>query len=201
MEVNEVPKFLMTNPTTSSHSIMIADPTDDVNPYTIPLQLEGVVSYFEYSLPTSAEYKNEEIPHLESTAMSLAWDPYDKDFASLEESLLDFRGQLTSAAQSDGVAGMGTGADVACDEKPHWKLCPVSMQYDAADVTDDDNFGVALEANCQMQLVCTHHTPETYDVCGVHSGKRQGAVDYITLANCWQIPLHKARDMVKQTIQ
>ena len=93
-----VPKFLTTNPTTSSHSITIADPTDAAHPYTIPLQLEGVVSYFEYSLSTSAEYENEEIPHLELTVASLAWDPYDKDFASLKESLLDFRGQLVSAA-------------------------------------------------------------------------------------------------------
>ena len=60
-----MPKFLTTNPTNLSHSIMIADPTDAVHLYTILLQLEGVGSYFEYSLPASAEYKNEEIPHLE----------------------------------------------------------------------------------------------------------------------------------------
>jgi hypothetical protein len=96
--INEVPKFLTTNPTTLSHSIMIADPTDAVHLYTIPLQLEGVVSYFEYSIPTSSEYKNEEIPHLELMAMNPAWDPYEKDFASLKESLLDFRGQVISAA-------------------------------------------------------------------------------------------------------
>ena len=65
---------------------------------------------------------------------------------------------------------MGTGADAASTEEPHWKLSPVSLQYDAADVTDKDNFGMALEANCQVLLVHTHHTPETYDVCGVHSG-------------------------------
>ena len=55
VEINEVPKFLAANPTTSTHSIRIADPTDSVHPYTIPLQLEGVVSYFEYALPTSAK--------------------------------------------------------------------------------------------------------------------------------------------------
>jgi hypothetical protein len=97
MEINEVPKFLTRNLTTSSHSITIADPTNAVHPYTIPLQIEGVVSYFDYSLPTSAKYQNEEIHHLELTAMSPAWDPYDKDFASLEESHLDFRGQPNSA--------------------------------------------------------------------------------------------------------
>jgi hypothetical protein len=134
-------------------------------------------------------------------AANRAWDPYNKDYASLEESLLDFRGQLISAVQSDGprcLAQMGTGADAACYEEPHWKLIPVSPQYDAADVTDDDNFGTALEANRQVLLVRTHHTSETYDICVVHSGKRQGAVDYKTLTNRWQIPLHKAKSTVQQ---
>jgi len=67
MEINEVAKFLTTNPTISSHSITIADPANAVHLNTIPLQLEGVVSYFEYSLPTSIEYESEEIPHLELT--------------------------------------------------------------------------------------------------------------------------------------
>ena len=175
VEINEVPKFLMANPTTSSHSITIADPTDAVHPYTIPLQLEGVVSYFEYSLPTSAEFEDNDIPHLELTAATLAWDPFDKDFASLEESHLDFRGHLISAARSDGphcFAGLGTHlADANGVEEPHWKLSPVSLQYAAADVTDNDNFGIALETNRPVLLVHTHHTPETYDVCGVHSCK------------------------------
>jgi hypothetical protein len=97
---------------------------------------------------------------------------------------------------------MGTRlADADGVEEPHWKLSPVSLQYDAADVTDNDNFGTALEAARQVVLVRTNHTPETYDVCGVHSGKRQGAVDYVTLANCWQIPLHKAKNTVQQTMQ
>ena len=59
MGTNKVPKFLTTNHTSSSHSIMIADPTNAAHPYTIPLQLEGIVSYFEY---TSLHL--EEIPHL-----------------------------------------------------------------------------------------------------------------------------------------
>lgn len=77
---------------------MIVDPTDAVTPYTIPLELEGDVSYFENSLPPSAEYKNDKIPHLKLTAMNPAWDPYNKNFASLKEILLDFMGQLISAA-------------------------------------------------------------------------------------------------------
>jgi hypothetical protein len=90
VEINEVPKFLTKNPTTSTHSIWIADPTDAVHPYTIPLQLKGVVSYFKYALPTSAEFEDPEIPHLELTAESPARNPYDKDFAQLEESHLNW---------------------------------------------------------------------------------------------------------------
>ncbi len=98
MEINEVPRFLASNPTTSSHSIMIADPTDDAHQFTIPQQLEGVVSYFEYTLPTSAVYEDEDVPHLELTAGSPAWEPYDYAFALQEENRLDFRGQLISVA-------------------------------------------------------------------------------------------------------
>ncbi len=75
MDINEVPRFLTSNPTTSSHSIVIADPTDDAHPYTILLQLEGVVSYFEYTFPTSAKDKDEDIPHLGLMAVSLSWEP------------------------------------------------------------------------------------------------------------------------------
>ena len=204
MEINEVPEFLTSDPTTLIHSIRIADPTDAVHPYIIPLQLEGVVSYFEYALPTSAEFEDPEIPHLELTAESPAWNPYDKDFAQLEESYLDWRGHVISVARSDSPRGMTEMgwllADADQGEEPHWKLSPVSLQYET-DITDDENFGVALEATRQVMLVRTNLSPETYDICQVRTGKRQGAVDYDTLAHRWQIPLHKARNTVQRTTQ
>ena len=61
-------------------------------------------------------------------------------------------------------------ANAICREEPHWKQSQVSMQYDAADVTDDNNFGDTLEATRQVMSVCTNFLPETYDVCGVHTG-------------------------------
>jgi hypothetical protein len=165
VKINKVPKFLTHNPTTLTHSIQIANPTDAVHPYTIPLQLEGIVSYFEYAVPTSAEFEDPEIPHLELTAESPAWNPYDKDFAQLEESHLDWRGHVISVAMSDGPRGMTeTGlhpADAVCGDEPHWKLSPVSLQYDAADITNNDNFGAALEATRQVMLVCTNVLLET----------------------------------------
>ena len=64
-------------------------------------------------------------------------------------------------------------------------------------MTDDDNFGMALEVNRQEML----DTRDACDVCGDQSGKQQGAVNYVALANHWQIPLHKAKNMVQQTTQ
>jgi len=65
VKINKVPKFLTPNPTTSTHSFLIVNLTDVTNPYTTLLQLEGVVSYFEYALPSSAEFEDTEIPCLE----------------------------------------------------------------------------------------------------------------------------------------
>ncbi len=62
---NETPKFLTHNPTSSSHSILIADTMDSAHPYNTPLQLESVVKYFVYALPTSFDYEDDEISHLD----------------------------------------------------------------------------------------------------------------------------------------
>ena len=127
-----------------------------------------------------------------------AWEPYDDDFALQEESYLDFRGHMISAARSGGPcweAELGDRhTDASHEEEPHWKLSPVSLQYDTADVHSDDNLGVALEATVQVALVKTCLSPEMYDVCNAHTGKCQGAVDHITLANHWQILLKKAQN-------
>jgi hypothetical protein len=147
----------------------------------------------------------DEIPHLELTTPSLAWDCYDEDFATQEESHINFRGHLISVARSDGSCWnttMGTrSADAVCKEEPHWKLSQVFLQYDTADVTDADKLGVALEATVQVSLVCTCLSPETYDVCGVHMGMHKGVVDHVTLANRWQILLHKSKNTVQCTTQ
>ena len=38
VEINKVPKFFTHDPTASTHSIQIANPTDNIHPYIIPLQ-------------------------------------------------------------------------------------------------------------------------------------------------------------------
>eukprot|EP00956_Cyclotella_meneghiniana_P018312 scaffold30420_cov55-Cyclotella_meneghiniana.AAC.1 len=163
---------------------------------------DGVVSYFEYSCPTAADYEDPNITLLELTASSPEWNPYDDDFASQEASRLDYNGFTISMMEGRAQSmEMGPPAAAEWREEPHWTLSTVSTQYEAADVNDADNFGVALEATVQVNLVETCEPQGTYNVCGVHTGKRRGAVDYVALANQWQIPLEKARNTVKCTTQ
>ena len=68
-------------------------------------------------------------------------------------------------------------------------------------MTDNDNFGMALEAGMQVSLVRTCLSPEVYDVCNVYMDKCKGAIDHITLANRWQISLDKAKNTVHRTTQ
>lgn len=60
VEISEVPKFLTSCPTNLTHSITIAEPSDAVHLYVILFHLDGVVSFFEYSCPTTAEFEDED---------------------------------------------------------------------------------------------------------------------------------------------
>lgn len=204
VRVSETPKFLCENPTNSDHAISLLDPLTE-DPIVIPLMLQGVVSYFEYSTPTAAEVEDETLLHVELTAQSPEWDPYDDTLAAQEAGTLDWRGMCIASARSDTLwrqaVGTGALADAGIDGEPHWKYSQVSLQQVAVDVTDDDNFGLALEANVQVALTRTCDSPERYNVSRVYTGKRRGAVDHITLANRWGISIEKAKNTVKRTTQ
>ena len=61
---------------------------------------------------------------------------------------------------------MGTrSSDMHHEEELHWKQSLVSMQHDAIDVYNANNFSMALEATVQVSLVKTCLSPEMYDVC------------------------------------
>ena len=75
VEISETPKFLVKNPTALDHSIRIFQPEDQAHPLNIPLQLDGVVSYFSIRCPTVGEFEDDRIPQIELTAAGAEWDP------------------------------------------------------------------------------------------------------------------------------
>ena len=71
------------------------------------------------------------------------------------------------------------------------------MQSDTVDEPDNDCLGKALCATMQISLACTCPSTETYEVHNVHMGICTGAVDHVTLANCWKVFLERAKNTVE----
>ena len=72
--VNDVPKFLLKNPTVDDHAVIIPSDLDDL-PLRISLMLQGVTSYFPVQAATLSEYESDVIPKFHLTAEAPVWDP------------------------------------------------------------------------------------------------------------------------------
>ena len=71
--VNDVPKFLQASPKDLDHTITLSSPDHD--DLVIPLQLDGVTSYFPSRKPTEDEMLNHDLPRYDLTANSPDWNP------------------------------------------------------------------------------------------------------------------------------
>ena len=87
VDVNDRPKSLTTNPSDEDHALVFK--RDGV---TIPLLINGVISYFPTRKTTWDEYNN--LPHLHLTAESPEWDPHSDQLQQMEASITDANGNL-----------------------------------------------------------------------------------------------------------
>jgi hypothetical protein len=106
--------------------------------------------------------------------------------------MLTYRGQAVAVCKSDDF-GTTDPVGVAEIDTPTWKLSQVSMQYDTADVFDDDNFGTALDSTVNVSLVKLKDEPGHYDIAQVRSTKCKGEVGHVALANRWVYPLRRLK--------
>ena len=87
IEVQDVPKIHVDNPSASDHCIKF----DDFD-LKIPLQLWGIFSFFHTRKPTEDEISTCDKIFL--TPDSENWDPYSDHFAQNEESMIDWEGNM-----------------------------------------------------------------------------------------------------------
>ncbi len=88
--VNELPKRQAEHPTIEHHSIL--DPKSQLR---IPLQLNGVFSYFPTRALTQDEIENwQDFDVIFLTPDAESWDPHDETFAEEEAGLLDDDGDI-----------------------------------------------------------------------------------------------------------
>eukprot|EP01082_Thalassiosira_pseudonana_P000056 g25.t1 g25 contig1:58370-58834(+) len=96
VSVNEIPKFLVDNPTNVTHSLVfpMQEQDDDTQPTIIPLALDGVTSYFLVTKPTQEDVEDKSMLHLDLTAENPPWNPQDLDFAQWERNMVDSAGSF-----------------------------------------------------------------------------------------------------------
>ena len=73
--MNNVPKFLLMQPTAEDHAIVVLDPDDPTSHLILPLELDGVVSYLPVYQVTYADYDTGQYSHINMANKHLTWDP------------------------------------------------------------------------------------------------------------------------------
>ena len=96
----------------------------------IPFQLSVVTIYFPVRKPTNAEWEDYSITKIELTAEDPVWHPTSSEFSEQEYSTMKY---ICEFVPREATAGGGGGINL-------FVTC-----VNAADITDDANFGLALE--------------------------------------------------------
>ena len=87
VQCNDVPKIHVNTPTVDDHSIFFPE-----SELRIPLQLWGIFSFFHTRKPTHDEI--ESCDKIIITPDSVHWDPYAEHYATNEEAMLDYGGNM-----------------------------------------------------------------------------------------------------------
>jgi hypothetical protein len=182
MTVNNVPKFLTRFPTDNTHALIVQNPDNDSTIF-FPLHLQGVMSYLPVHKLTAAKWETGDIVQIDVTAENLDWDPNDPTYSSNEAAMTDYRGVVLPHPDRGQLFVINT---------------LFSMTTDAADITDDENFGIALEQHMTVSIAAL----DTIKTAPgrIHS-KASKPVDTETLAKRWLIPANCAARTVDQRTQ
>ena len=84
VQISEVLKFLAENLSETTHAIELVGPVNTAHPLIIPIQLNGVTSYFDVFSPSVAEYENDDVPKIHFTAVETPWDPSTSEYSEQE---------------------------------------------------------------------------------------------------------------------
>jgi hypothetical protein len=108
------------------------------------------------------------------TAENLDWNPSDPAYFSQEAAMTDYRGVVLTRPDRGQLFVITTLS---------------SMMTDAADITNDENFGIALKQHVTVSIAALDTTKTAPSQ--IHS-KASKPVDAEMLAKCWLIPANRA---------
>ena len=183
--VNDLPKFLAADPTEETHALVFqVDSTDDgpARTVTLPLELSGITSVINVSVPTADEFNERKCTRLELTSEHLPWDPYDSAFEEQEKAMTDCHGDIIdSRANARGRSLV---------------ISALSTIPEAADIDDDENLATILQSKVVISSVDTGKSTS-----GIVRTKTKKPVDAQTLARRWGISPDHAQATIDRTTQ
>jgi hypothetical protein len=96
--VNNLPKFLMANPTDQTHALTLNDPNNPLQLVILPLTLRGVTSLLNVRTATINEFNSQDYSQLHLTSETLTWDPMTNLYEQQENSMMAYLGNIVSDA-------------------------------------------------------------------------------------------------------
>jgi hypothetical protein len=141
--VNDVPKFLTHFPTDNTHALVVQNPDDDLTTLSFPLHLQGVTLYLLVCKPTADKWESGDIVRIDMTAENLDWNPNDPTYSSQEAAMIDYRGVVLPRPDRG---------------QPFVINALSSMTIDAADITNDENFGIAVDQHVTVSVAALDTT-------------------------------------------
>jgi hypothetical protein len=142
--VNDMPKFLTSDPTDHTHALTIRDPHQPTQTVILQLALQGVTSLLNVRGITLDEWNSDAFKPLHLTSETLTWYPMTTLYEKQEVAMIDYSGRVVTTTQP------------LMGHVNHLVINLLSsLTTDQADVTNDDNFYDVLASHVQISSIET----------------------------------------------
>ncbi len=178
--VDNLPKFLATDPTDQTHALTLTNPDNPLQPVILPLPLRGVTSVLNVRSITIDEFNSHDYLRLHLTSETLTWDPTTDLYEQQEHDMMDYSGNIVRDAAV-------RGPKLILNELQ-------SLTTDLADLADDCNFHQVLTAHVVVSCI-NSSLSEHVRSC------KTAPIDFMTLSGRWMIALDRAKKTVQRTAQ
>ncbi len=178
--VNDLPKFLVANPTDQMHALTMTDPDNPLQPVILPLTLRGVTSLLNVRTVTIDEFNSQDYPRLHLTSETLTWDPMTNLYQQQENAMMDYSGNIVRDAAMR-------------RQVPTLIVNEIQLlTTDLADMTHDCNFHQVLTSYIVISSIDASLSGHI-QLC------KAGPIDFMTLAAWWMITPEHAKKTVQLT--
>jgi hypothetical protein len=96
--VNDLPKFLATDPTDHMHALTLTDPNNPLQPAILPSTLRGVTLVLNVRSTTIDEFNSHDHSRLHLTSETLTWEPTTDLYEKQEHAMMDYSGNIVHDA-------------------------------------------------------------------------------------------------------